>query len=96
VNFKRLCLKAVKWAFGLGTLIGKKELYLGMKQRNFWDGLALGAIAGIILGSMMMAREPMAPSERARMAVERRARRAWRRAQGSIGRIAGRFSGGQQ
>lgn len=74
----------------------QKGVVSGYETEEFWDGLALGAIAGIILGSMMMAREPMTPSERARMAVERRARRAWRRAQGSIGRIAGRFSGGQQ
>ncbi|HHX10638.1 MAG TPA: hypothetical protein GX729_04655 [Firmicutes bacterium] len=67
-----------------------------MKQRTFWDGVALGAIAGVVLGFMVMTKEPMTPSERTRMAMERRARRAWRRAQGSIGHIAGRFSGGLQ
>ncbi|MGI6620687.1 MAG: hypothetical protein ACOX35_04450 [Bacillota bacterium] len=92
--FRKLCIRAMKWAFALGVLTGKKELHLGMKQRTFWDGLALGAIAGVVLGFMMMTKEPMTPSERAKLAMERRARRAWRRAQGSIGRIAGRFTGG--
>lgn len=92
--FNKLCVKAIKWGFALGVLTGKKELCLRMKQRTFWDGLALGAIGGVILGFMMMTKEPMTPSERAKLAMERRARRAWRRAQGSIGRIAGRFTGG--
>ncbi|HHY11472.1 MAG TPA: hypothetical protein GX529_02465 [Firmicutes bacterium] len=93
MKLKQLCLKAVKYGFALGVLTGKKELYLRMKNRTFWDGLAMGAIAGVILGLVMMAREPLTPMEEARMAMGRSARRAWRRAQGSIGRMAGRFSG---
>lgn len=89
---KSLCFKAVKCGYALGALIGKKELYLRMKNRTFWDGLAMGAIAGIVLSLVMFSRERMTPMEQSRMKMERTARRAWRRAQGSVGRMVGRFS----
>ncbi len=53
----------------------------------------MGAIAGMVLGLAMLSRERMTPMEETRMAMGRTARRAWRRAQGSVGRMVGRFSG---
>lgn len=64
-----------------------------MRNRTFWDGLAMGAIAGIALGMVMLSRERMTPMDQTRMVLGRTARRVWGRAQGSVGRMVGRFSG---
>ncbi|MGI6162537.1 MAG: hypothetical protein ACOYEQ_01220 [Bacillota bacterium] len=93
MKLRSLCCKAIKCGFVLGVITGKKELYLRMRNRTFWDGLAMGAIAGMVLGLAMLSRERMTPMEETRMAMGRTARRAWRRAQGSVGRMVGRFSG---
>ncbi|MGI6662484.1 MAG: hypothetical protein ACOX4B_03270 [Bacillota bacterium] len=65
-----------------------------MKNRSFWDGLAMGTAAGLMLGMVMLMsrrREPT-PMERTRMVVGRTARQAVRRARGVIGDMAGKFS----
>ena len=62
-------------------------------NRNFWNGIAMGAAAGVMVGLMMMARrnQPTA-MERTRTVMGRTARRAMRRAQGALNQMAGRFS----
>ncbi|HHY17352.1 MAG TPA: hypothetical protein GX524_04690 [Firmicutes bacterium] len=93
MKLRSWCFKAIKCGFILGVITGKKELCFRMKNRTFWDGLAVGAIAGMVLGLAVLSRERMTPMEQTKMAMGRSARRAWRRAQGSVGRMVGRFSG---
>lgn len=64
-----------------------------MLKRSFWDGLAIGAAVGMIFGVLMLSRRKrMGPMERTKVLVGRTARQALRRAQGTIGRMAGRFA----
>ncbi|HHY44461.1 MAG TPA: hypothetical protein GX512_01950 [Firmicutes bacterium] len=66
-----------------------------MKNRSFWDGLAMGTAAGLMLSMVMLMtrRREMSPMERTRMVVGRTARQAARRARGVLSDMAGRFSG---
>ena len=62
-------------------------------NRNFWNGMAMGAAAGVMVGLMMMAkRSQSTPMERTRSVMGRTAKRAMRRAQGAWREMAGRFS----
>jgi adenine/guanine phosphoribosyltransferase-like PRPP-binding protein len=64
------------------------------KNRSFWDGMAVGAAAGLMLGMAMVVRrrhEPT-PMERTKMVVGRTTRQAIRRARGAWSNMAGRFS----
>jgi len=64
-----------------------------MKNRSFWDGLVMGAAGGMFLGLLVLARrKEMTHMEKTRLVLGRTARRALRRAQGTLGRVAGRFS----
>jgi adenine/guanine phosphoribosyltransferase-like PRPP-binding protein len=65
-----------------------------MKSRSFWDGMAMGAAAGLVLGVaiLMSRRREPTPMERTRMVVGRTARQAVRRARGVLGDMAGKFS----
>lgn len=83
----------LKCGFLVGALSGKKELYLRMKNRSFWHGLVVGAIAGMVLGLMMVLKEPLTPMEEAKVALGRVGRIAFNTMQGGIGRVVGRFSG---
>jgi hypothetical protein len=65
-----------------------------MKDRTFWDGVAVGAAAGMIFGLAMLMgrRREVTPMERTKMVVGRTARQAMRRAHGAWNQMAGRFS----
>ncbi|HHW26446.1 MAG TPA: hypothetical protein GXX23_03780 [Firmicutes bacterium] len=63
-----------------------------MKERSFWDYLAMGVAAGAAIGLVVMARRRPDSVERAKMMVERTARRAMSGAQSIADQIAGRFS----
>ncbi|HHW18900.1 MAG TPA: hypothetical protein GXX30_08355 [Firmicutes bacterium] len=64
-----------------------------MKNKTFWDGLAMGGALGILVGALMLSRRmKMTPMTRTKMIVGRTARHALRRAQGTLGRMVGRFS----
>jgi hypothetical protein len=65
-----------------------------MKNRSFWDGMAVGAAAGLMFGMAMVMRRrrESTPMERTRMVVGRTARQAMRRARGAWSDMAGRFS----
>ena len=71
----------------------EKELCFYMKNRSFWHGLILGAIAGMALGLMMVLKEPLTPMEEAKVALGRVGRLVFNTMQGGIGRVVGRFSG---
>lgn len=66
-----------------------------MKNRTFWDGMAVGAAAGMFLGMAMLMRRrrEATPMERTKIVVGRTARQAMRRAQGAWSSMAGKFSG---
>lgn len=65
-----------------------------MKNRTFWDGMAVGAAAGMMLGMAMLMRRrrEATPMERTKVAMGRTARQAMRRAHGAWSHMAGRFS----
>ncbi len=64
-----------------------------MKNRTFWDGMALGAGVGVMFGlAAMMFRRRQTPMERTRMIMGKSAQRMLRTAQGTLGRVANRFS----
>lgn len=64
-----------------------------MKNRTFWDGMAVGAAAGMIgMAMVMMRRREATPMERTKMVVGRTARQAMKRARGAWNNMAGRFS----
>lgn len=61
--------------------------------RNFWQGMAMGAAAGMMVGFMVMARRHQAsPMEQTKMMMGRTARRAMKKAHGAMNQMAGRFS----
>ncbi len=62
-------------------------------NRNFWNGMAMGAAAGVMVGFMVMARRHQpTPMEQTRMVMGRTARHAMKRARGAFTQMAGRFS----
>lgn len=64
-----------------------------MMRRTFWDGLAMGAAAGMLFGVYLLSRRrSLTPMERTRMVIGRTAKRAVRHAQGTLNRVAQRFS----
>ncbi len=63
-----------------------------MKERSFWDYLAMGVAAGAAIGLVVMAKRRPDSMERAKMMIGRTARRAMTGAQGMVGQITGRFS----
>lgn len=64
-----------------------------LKERTFWDGLAMGAAAGVLLGLALFGSRRDMPMMHKRRMMEKTARAAWRRAQGTFSQMAGRFSG---
>ncbi|MGI6642503.1 MAG: hypothetical protein ACOX3V_00570 [Bacillota bacterium] len=64
-----------------------------MRNRGFWDGMALGAGVGVAFGLVtMLLRRRRTPMERTRMIMGKGAKRILRSAQGTLGRVANRFS----
>jgi uncharacterized membrane-anchored protein YhcB (DUF1043 family) len=63
-----------------------------MKERSFWDYLAMGLVVGAAVGLVSMAKQRLDSMERAKMMVGRTARRAMTGAQGMVDQIAGRLS----
>jgi hypothetical protein len=62
-------------------------------NRSFWNGMAMGAAAGMMLGLMAMSwRREETPMERTKMVMGRTARRAMKKAHGALNQMAGRFS----
>lgn len=62
-------------------------------NRNFWNGMAMGAAAGVMIGFMVMSmRRPMTPMERTKMAMGRTAKRAMKKARYAMNGMADRFS----
>lgn len=63
-----------------------------MRKPSFWDGLMMGAAFGVAMGSIFMSRRRTGPIERTKMMVARTARRAMRKAHGTLSQMAGKFS----
>jgi hypothetical protein len=62
-------------------------------NRNFWNGMAMGAAAGMMVGFMVMARRHQPTTmDRTKTVMGRTARHAMKRAQGAWTQMAGRFS----
>ncbi len=64
-----------------------------MRDETFWGGMAVGIIAGLVMGLLLAVGRYMSPMERTRARVGGTARRAVRSARGTWRELAGRFSG---
>lgn len=62
-----------------------------IRNRRFWDGMALGAGVGVALGCAFMFRRRKTPMERTRMMLGKSAKRLLGSAQGTINKVADRF-----
>lgn len=64
-----------------------------LRNRTFWDGLAMGAAAGMLFGVFLLSRRRSPTAmDKTRMVIGRTAKHAVRRAQGTLNRVAERFS----
>lgn len=63
-------------------------------NRSFWNGIAMGAALGMMVGlTVMSRRRELTPMEKTKAVMGRKARHAVRKAQGAWSEMAGRFSG---